>query len=231
MAGSAERPLAIIALSGGMDSCVVTALAAQSSELALLHVTYGQRTAKRERRAFTEIADFYRVPVERRLVAQIGYLAQIGGSSLTDHEIDVAPSSGAADEIPLSYVPFRNTHILSIAVSWGEVIGADSIHIGAVEQDSSGYPDCRVEYFRALQGVIDAGTRPDTHIRVQTPVIAMSKAEIIETGVRLSAPLNLSWSCYRSEDVACGECDSCVLRVRAFAQAGVPDPIPYAPTA
>ncbi len=157
MAGSAERPLAIIALSGGMDSCVVTALAAQSSELALLHVTYGQRTAKRERRAFTEIADFYRVPVERRLVAQIGYLAQIGGSSLTDHEIDVAPSSGAADEIPLSYVPFRNTHILSIAVSWGEVIGADSIHIGAVEQDSSGYPDCRVEYFRALQGVIDAG--------------------------------------------------------------------------
>ncbi len=230
MAGAAGRPLAIVALSGGMDSCVVTALAAQSNELALLHVVYGQRTATRELRAFTEIADFYQVPGERRLVTEIGYLAQIGGSSLTDPAIEVTPTSEAADEIPLSYVPFRNTHILSIAVSWGEIIGASSIHVGAVEEDSSGYPDCRAEYFDAFQGVIDAGTRPDTHIRVHTPVIAMSKAEIIKAGTRLSAPLHLSWSCYRREDVACGKCDSCTLRLRAFEQAGVTDPIPYAST-
>jgi len=230
MAGSAKRPLAIVALSGGMDSCVATALAAQSNELALLHVVYGQRTARRELRAFTEIADFYQVPGERRLVTEIGYLAQVGGSSLTDPAIEVTPTNDAADGIPLSYVPFRNTHILSIAVSWGEVIGASSIYVGAVEQDSSGYPDCRPEYFDAFQGVIEAGTRPDTHIRVETPVIAMSKAEIIKTGVRLSAPLHLSWSCYRSEDVACGKCDSCTLRLRAFKQAGVADPIPYAST-
>ena len=231
MTGPAERPLAIVALSGGMDSCVTAALAAQSNDLALLHVAYGQRTARRELRAFTEIADFYQVPEQRRLVTETGCLAQIGGSSLTDPAIEIAPSAEAPDGIPLSYVPFRNTHILSIAVSWGEVLGAASIYVGAVEQDSSGYPDCRAEYFDAFQSVVETGTRPDTHIRVQTPVIAMSKAEIIKTGIRLSAPLHLSWSCYQNEDVACGTCDSCVLRLRAFAQAGVADPIPYAPTA
>jgi len=228
MAGNAEQPLAVVALSGGMDSCVTAAIAAETSTLALLHVTYGQRTARRERRAFDQIAAFYGVPDERRLVADIDYLARIGGSSLTDPNENISLSGDAAG-IPSSYVPFRNTHILSIAVSWAEVVGARSIYMGAVEQDSSGYPDCRPAYFEAFAKVIEKGTRPETVIRVETPVIGMSKAEIVARGVDLAAPLHLTWSCYRGEDVACGKCDSCRLRIRAFEAAGVPDPIPYAP--
>lgn len=228
MAGNAEQPLAVVALSGGMDSCVTAAIAAETSALALLHVTYGQRAARRERRAFDQIAAFYRVPDERRLVAEIDYLARIGGSSLTDPNEEISVSGDAAG-IPSSYVPFRNTHILSIAVSWAEVIGAGSIYMGAVEQDSSGYPDCRPAYFEAFAKVIEKGTRPETVIRVETPVIGMSKAEIVARGVDLVAPLHLTWSCYRDEDAACGKCDSCRLRLRAFEAAGVPDPIPYAP--
>jgi len=228
MAGNAEQPLAVVALSGGMDSCVAAAIAAETSALALLHVTYGQRAARCERRAFDQIAAFYGVPDERRLVAEIDYLARIGGSSLTDPNEEISLSGDAAG-IPASYVPFRNTHVLSIAVSWAEVIGARSIYIGAVEQDSSGYPDCRPAYFEAFAKVIEKGTRPETVIRVETPVIGMSKAEIVARGVDLAAPLHLTWSCYRGEDVACGKCDSCRLRLRAFEAAGVPDPIPYAP--
>jgi 7-cyano-7-deazaguanine synthase len=228
MAGPTERPLAIVALSGGMDSCVAAAIAAQSNTLALLHVTYGQQTARRERRAFDEIADALGVPAGRRLVTTVDCLARVGGSSLTDPTMKARAPNEPADGIPLSYVPFRNTHILSIAVSWGEVIGASSIYVGAVEQDSSGYPDCRRAYFEAFQRVIELGARPGAGIRIETPVIGMSKAEIIARGIELAAPLHLTWSCYRSEDVACGECDSCTLRLRAFAKAGVSDPIRYA---
>ncbi|MFH1730426.1 MAG: 7-cyano-7-deazaguanine synthase QueC [Planctomycetota bacterium] len=228
MAGNAEQPLAVVALSGGMDSCVTAAIAAETSALALLHVTYGQRAARRERQAFDQIAAFYGVPDERRLVADIDYLARIGGSSLTDPNEEISLSGDAAG-VPSSYVPFRNTHILSIAVSWAEVIGAGSIYMGAVELDSSGYPDCRPAYFEAFAKVIEKGTRPETVIRVVTPVIGMSKAEIVARGVDLAAPLHLTWSCYRGEDAACGKCDSCRLRLRAFEAAGVPDPIPYAP--
>jgi 7-cyano-7-deazaguanine synthase len=228
MNDDARRPLAIVALSGGMDSCVAAAIAAQTSELALLHVTYGQRTARRERDCFDAIAAFHRIPDDRRLVADLGYLARIGGSSLTDPDIPVDVDGRMSDGIPASYVPFRNTHILSIAVSWAEVIGAESVVIGAVEQDSSGYPDCRPAYFRAFQEVVRQGTRPETFIRIDTPVVALSKAEIVKRGVELGAPLQLTWSCYRDEDVACGQCESCLLRRRAFDQAGVADPIPYA---
>ena len=254
-----EQPLAVVALSGGMDSCVTAAIARLANQLALLHVTYGQRTERRERRAFDEIADFYQVPDGRRLVADIGYLARIGGSSLTDRRIEVpdAPAKrgqitnfnartgrsrgtpAAAPEgpeisylspfcIPNTYVPFRNAHILSIAVSWAEVIGAEGVYIGAVEQDSSGYPDCRPAYFEAFQKLADAGTKPETAIRIQTPVIHMRKAEIVRKGVELGAPLHLTWSCYSEEGLACGKCDSCVLRLRAFEDAGVSDPIEYA---
>ena len=228
-----ERSLAVVALSGGMDSCVTAAIAAQGNRLALLHVTYGQRTARRERRAFEEIAGFYGVPAERRLIAEMGYLGRIGGSSLTDRGLEVnlagqagmpAPPAG----IPISYVPFRNTQILSIGVSWAEVIGAESVWIGAVEQDSSGYPDCRREYFEAFRRVAELGTRPETRIRIETPVIGMSKAEIVREGLRLGAPLHLTWSCYVGEERACGRCDSCVLRLRGFEGAGVRDPIEYA---
>ena len=217
---------AIVLLSGGMDSCVTAAMASgENDEFAFLHISYGQRTEGRERRAFNEIADHY--GVEQRLDVSIEYLAKIGGSSLTDEAMEVTAADLASKEIPTSYVPFRNANMLAIATSWAEVIGATAIYIGAVEEDSSGYPDCRPEFFEAFQRTIDAGTKPDTQIEIRTPIIHMSKAEIIKKGVELGAPLALTWSCYRSEDVACGTCDSCALRLRGFEQAGARDPIPY----
>jgi len=218
--------MAICLLSGGMDSCVTAAMASgENDELAFLHVSYGQRTEERERRAFSEIADHY--GVEHRLDVSIEYLAKIGGSSLTDEAMEVTEADLASKEIPTSYVPFRNANMLAIATSWAEVIGATAIYIGAVEEDSSGYPDCRPEFFAAFQKTIDAGTKPDTRIEIRTPIIKLSKAEIVKKGVELGAPLELTWSCYRSGDVACGTCDSCALRLRGFEQAGVQDPIAY----
>lgn len=224
----AEKPKAVVLLSGGMDSCVTAAIANQTHRLALLHASYGQRTERRERRSFEAIADFY--GVRERLVVRFDAFAQIGGSALTDQGIAV-PESGEALSphagIPITYVPFRNAHFLSAAVSWAEVIGASAIYIGAVAEDSSGYPDCRPEYYRAFQAVIREGTRPETHIEIVTPVIAMRKSEIVRRGVELGAPLHLTWSCYQSDDEACSMCDSCRLRLRAFAEAGVRDPIAY----
>ncbi len=218
-------PLAIVLVSGGMDSCVTAAIAAREYELAFLHLNYGQRTEKRELKAFVDIADYYKV--ERRLVVNVEHLRQIGGSSLTDDSIAVETADLHRPGIPTSYVPFRNAHILSIAVSWGEVIGATKIFIGAVEEDSSGYPDCRREYYDAFNTLIKLGTRPDTRLEVSTPIITMRKSEIVRKGIELQAPLHLSWSCYQREDAACGVCDSCALRLRGFAEAGVDDPIPY----
>ena len=219
--------LAICLVSGGMDSSVTAAIArAENDELGFLHVSYGQRTEARERRAFADLADHFRV--KKRLVASIEYLKLIGGSSLTDERIAVAQANLAAREIPTSYVPFRNSHLLAIATSWAEVKGAHRIYIGAVAEDSSGYPDCRPEFYDAFQQTIDAGTKPDTHIEIHTPIINLRKSEIIKRGLEMGAPLELTWSCYVSEDVACGGCDSCALRLRAFADAGVPDPIRYA---
>ena len=224
----AEKPKAVALLSGGMDSCVTAAIANEKYRLALLHASYGQRTEQRERRAFDEIADFY--GVRERLVVRFDAFAQIGGSALTDDRIKV-PESGEAlapdAGIPVTYVPFRNAHFLSAAVSWAEVIGATAIFIGAVAEDSSGYPDCRPEYYRAFQAVIREGTRPETHIEIVTPVIAMRKSEIVRRGLELGAPLDRTWSCYQFEDEACGACDSCRLRMQAFAQAGMRDPIAY----
>jgi len=219
--------LAICLVSGGMDSCVTAAIArAENDELGFLHISYGQRTEAREQRAFSDLADHF--GVRKRLVASIEYLKLIGGSSLTDERIKVAEANLAAREVPTSYVPFRNSHLLAIATSWAEVTGAGSIYIGAVAEDSSGYPDCRPEFYEAFQKTIDAGTKPDTHIEIRTPIINMRKSEIIKRGLELAAPLELTWSCYVSEDVACGRCDSCALRLRAFADAGLPDPIRYA---
>ena len=227
---------AVALLSGGMDSCVTTAIAAErhgAANLALLHAGYGQRTQAREQQAFTDIADFY--GVSRRLIVQLDHFKAIGGSALTDERIRVpenalgAPGPGGG-EIPVSYVPFRNAHFLSVAVSWAEAIGAQAVYIGAVAEDSSGYPDCRPEYYKVFQELVRVGTRPETHIEIVTPVITMKKSEIIRRGLGLGAPLHLTWSCYQSEDAACGVCDSCLLRLRAFAEAGVPDPIPYRQT-
>jgi 7-cyano-7-deazaguanine synthase len=219
--------LAICLVSGGMDSCVTAAIAREeNADLAFLHVSYGQRTEARERRAFSDLADYF--GVEQRLIASIEYLKRIGGSSLTDAGIEVTEANLASREIPTSYVPFRNSHLLAIATSWAEVTGADRIYIGAVAEDSSGYPDCRPEFYEAFQQTINAGTRPETNIEIVTPIIDLRKSEIIKRGLELKAPLELTWSCYKSEDVACGGCDSCALRLRAFAEAGVADSIPYA---
>ncbi|HTH51106.1 MAG TPA: 7-cyano-7-deazaguanine synthase QueC [Pyrinomonadaceae bacterium] len=216
----------IVLVSGGMDSCVTAAIAVrESGALAFLHVSYGQRTEARERQAFNDIADHY--GVNDRLDISIEHLAKIGGSSLTDDSIPVTEADLDSAEIPTSYVPFRNANMLAIATSWAEVIGANAIYIGAVAEDSSGYPDCRPEFYAAFQSVIETGTKPDTHIEIRTPIINLSKAEIVERGIGLDAPLHLTWSCYRGEDLACGTCDSCALRLRGFARAGFEDPIPY----
>jgi 7-cyano-7-deazaguanine synthase len=217
---------AICLVSGGMDSCVTAAIANnENDELAFLHVSYGQRTEKRELQAFEALADHYDVGL--RLVISLEHLALIGGSSLTDPAIVVTPADLNSRAIPSSYVPFRNSHLLAAAVSWGEVINASAIYIGAVAEDSSGYPDCRPEFYAAFQNVIDLGTKPDTNIRIRTPVINLRKSEIIRAGVELAAPLDLTWSCYQASELACGNCDSCALRLRAFREAGVPDPIAY----
>jgi 7-cyano-7-deazaguanine synthase len=221
-----EAQLAVCLVSGGMDSCVTAAIAQQENdELAFLHVSYGQRTEKRERESFEALADHFEV--KTRLVISLEQLARIGGSSLTDKAIAVTAANLSSSRIPSSYVPFRNAHLLSAAVSWGEVLKASSIYIGAVAEDSSGYPDCRPEFYDAFQSVIDLGTKPETRLTIRTPVIHMKKWEIVRKGVELSAPLHLTWSCYQESELACGNCDSCALRLRAFREAGVTDPIPY----
>lgn len=221
-----QRQLAICLVSGGMDSCVTAAIAREENdELAFLHVSYGQRTEKREREAFEAVAGWY--DVKTRLVISFEHLARIGGSSLTDTAIAVAEADLTSRAIPSSYVPFRNAHLLATAVSWGEVIDASAVYIGAVAEDSSGYPDCRPEFYAAFQEVIEAGTKPETRIAIRTPVIHMKKSEIVRKGLDLGAPLHLTWSCYRESDRACGTCDSCALRLRAFREAGATDPIPY----
>jgi len=220
------RPRAVVLLSGGMDSCVTAAIAAKEFDIAVLHVSYGQRTQARELRAFHDIADFF--GVRDRLAVSMEHLAKIGGSSLTDPAIPVARADLAGSGIPTSYVPFRNANMLAAAVSWAEVLGAGAVFIGAVEEDSSGYPDCRREFYAAFNETIRQGTKPETRITIQTPVIGLGKEEIIQLGTALKAPFHLTWSCYQREDIACGLCDSCALRLRAFQSAGIPDPIPYA---
>jgi 7-cyano-7-deazaguanine synthase len=220
------KPKAVVLASGGMDSCVTTAIAAQDYSLALLHLNYGQRTEARELEAFDSIADYFKA--EHRLVISMEHLSKIGGSSLTDQSISVSRADLQSKGIPSSYVPFRNANMLSVAVSWAEVINATAIFVGAVEEDSSGYPDCRKEFYEAFGTVIKTGTKPSTRIEIVTPVIEMSKAEIVLRGAALGAPFHLTWSCYQNEDVACGVCDSCALRLRGFQIAGIDDPIRYA---
>ena len=226
MTRSPDHPInAVVLLSGGMDSCVCAALAARDHRAAAVHVSYGQRTELRERHAFEGICD--RLGIRNRLIVRNEALRAIGGSALTDANIAVPESHAIGAGVPVTYVPFRNAHLLAVAVSWAEVLGAEKVYIGAVEPDSSGYPDCRPEYYRAFNEVVRAGTK-DGRIQVVTPLIAMRKSEIVRLGLELNAPFDLTWSCYQREDQACGVCDSCGLRLRAFREAGVEDPIPYA---
>jgi 7-cyano-7-deazaguanine synthase len=217
---------AIVLLSGGMDSCVCAALAARDHGAAAMHVSYGQRTEARELKSFMAICD--RLDIRDRLAVRNEALKAIGGSALTDQNIAVPESHAIGHDIPVTYVPFRNAHFLSVAVSWAEVLGASKIYIGAVEQDSSGYPDCRPGYYQAFNRVIEAGTKGGG-IEVVTPLIALRKSEIVRLGLELEAPFDLTWSCYSREDRACGVCDSCVLRLKAFQEADAIDPLPYAP--
>ena len=222
-----SKSRAVVLLSGGMDSCVCAALCVRDHDAAAVHVSYGQRTEERERRAFLAICD--RLRIRDRLIVRNEALRAIGGSALTDDRIAVPearPQIGHG--IPVTYVPFRNAHFLAVAVSWAEVLGAARVYIGAVQQDSSGYPDCRPEYYRAFNEVVRAGTR-EGRIQIVTPLIGMRKAEIVRLGLELGAPFDLTWSCYTREDAACGVCESCVLRLRAFAAARTPDPIAYVP--
>lgn len=226
-----KKEIAVIALSGGMDSatCLGTAIA-DGFEPAVLHLNYGQKTQRRETECYEKLCDFYKV--KYRLPVDIGYLTQIGGSSLTDSSIDVPVVNNleetTGEEIPNSYVPFRNANILAIAVSWAEVIGAAAIYIGATQVDFSGYPDCRGEFFDAFEKMANLGTKPETHIEIRTPLLNFTKADIVRRAVSLGVPLELTWSCYKDDDEACGECESCLLRLKGFREAGMVDPIPYA---
>ncbi len=228
-----SKTKAIVLLSGGMDSCVCAALAARDYQAAALHVDYGQRTEARERQAFDGICD--RLGIKERLLLRNPVFAAIGGSALTDDKIAVpeasaefngTPPDQRGSQIPVTYVPFRNAHFLAAAVSWAEILHAEKIMIGAVEQDSSGYPDCRPEFYQSYNQAIRTGTK-EGRIEVITPLIGLRKADIVTLGLELGAPLDLTWSCYSREDRACGVCESCVLRLRAFAAAGAKDPIPY----
>jgi 7-cyano-7-deazaguanine synthase len=225
-----KKDLAIVLVSGGMDSCVCAAIANELYRPAFLHVNYGQRTEARELKSFNDIAIFYKV--EKRLVVSLEHLKVIGGSALTDTSIPVPElitqnSQLKTSSIPITYVPFRNAHLLSIATSWAEVIGATKIFIGAVEEDSSGYPDCRETFYRAFNKVIETGTKPETRIEIVTPLIHLKKSEIVRKGMELKAPFHFTWSCYQASEKACGKCESCALRLKGFREAGIQDPIPY----
>lgn len=220
-----KRDLAVVLVSGGLDSCVTAAIADQAYDMAFLHVQYGQRTEERELLAFQSIADSYHV--SKRLVTSIEHLKKIGGSSLVDTSMEIPKGDADRREIPATYVPFRNAHLISIAVSWGEVINARKIFIGAVYEDSSGYPDCRREYYDIFNQLIEVGTRPETDIEIETPIIGLKKSHIVKKGIELKAPLEFTWSCYQNSEKACGICDSCVLRLRGFEEAGIKDPIEY----
>ena len=222
---TSNRFKAVVLISGGMDSCVTAAIASRSYNIAAVHVSYGQPTERRELQSFHAVADYF--GASERLVVRLEHLRSIGGSSLTDSGIPIHDANLTSLEIPNTYVPFRNAHFLSIATSWAEVLGARKIFIGAVWEDSSGYPDCRPEYYEAFNKVIRAGTRPTTDIAIETPLIYLAKRDIVKRGAALNAPFHLTWSCYRDSDIACGACDSCALRLRAFRQAEMEDPIAY----
>lgn len=218
---------AVCLISGGLDSCVAAAVAhAAGCELSFLHLSYGQRTETREQECFHAIAEHYQV--QDRIVVRLPHLHTIGGSALTDPQISLPSGDLHRRGIPISYVPFRNANFLAAAVSLAEVRRASRIYIGAVEEDSSGYPDCRESFFEAFNLVIRLGTRPETQIHIETPLLHLSKAEIVRKGMGLGAPLGQTWSCYQGVEKACGDCDSCLLRLRGFALAGLEDPIDYA---
>ena len=220
-----KRQTAVVLASGGLDSCVAAAVARRDFDLALFHANYAQRTLVRELESFRAQAAFYQVV--STLEVDLNYLGEIGGSSLTDFDQAVPTGEVEPPGIPSTYVPFRNTNLLAAAVAWAEVLGAEAVFIGANVLDNPGYPDCRPEYFEAFNRLIELGTRPETHLRIHTPLIHLDKGGIVRLGLKLGAPFELTWSCYQDELRACGRCSSCRLRLKGFRAAGLPDPIPY----
>jgi 7-cyano-7-deazaguanine synthase len=220
-----EKKKAVVLVSGGMDSALTAAIASENHELLFLHADYGQRTQSRELKAFNDLANHFKA--NKILKVNLSHFKSIGASSITDKHIKVEKANLKSKKIPSSYVPFRNANLLAAAVSWAEAEGAEKIYIGAVEEDSSGYPDCRRVFFDSFEEMITNGTKPGKRIRIMTPLIKMSKKQIVLKSIALNVPIELTWSCYKSSKKACGECDSCALRLRGFQQAGVEDRIPY----
>ncbi|MCE5304686.1 MAG: 7-cyano-7-deazaguanine synthase QueC [Chloroherpetonaceae bacterium] len=221
---------AIVLLSGGMDSAVVAAVALNDGyDVSALHLNYGQRTQSRELQAFYDLCEYY--SIQEKLIVDIEYLNQIGGTSLIDKSIPIPKNAVENTRIPNTYVPFRNGNILAIAVSWAEVIGADAIYIGANTIDSSGYPDTSKEFLEAFELAANLGTKfgiaGSSKLKIKAPLIDLSKKDIVLKGKELNVPFELTWSCYEDNEIACGECDSCLLRLRGFQEAGAIDPIPY----
>lgn len=220
---SGRTELAIILLSSGMDSAVCASVARENYRLAFLHVQYGQRTANKELECFTKLCDYFQP--EKILIAEAPFLKKIGASSLTDESLPIPESEEPG--IPSTYVPFRNGIFLSIAAAWAEAIGAKKIFIGVNQIDFSGYPDCRDSFLRAFNLAIREGTKPETEIDIEAPLLYLSKKEIVSLGMRLGTPFDLTWSCYKEEELACGLCSSCRLRIKAFMEAGFRDPLRY----
>lgn len=209
-----------------MDSATAAYEAKQRGyDLYFLHTTYGQQTADKESTCAQELGDL--MDVADFLQIETDHLARIGASSLTDDSMDVQKVDLDSDEIPSSYVPFRNANLLSIAVSFAEANDCVAIFIGAHSEDYSGYPDCRPTFFDSFQQVIEFGTKPETSIELVTPFVDWTKTEIVERGLELGVPYELTWSCYREEGPACGTCDACAYRLKAFQKVGVADPIKY----
>jgi 7-cyano-7-deazaguanine synthase len=209
-----------------MDSATAAFEAKQRGyDLYFLHTTYGQQTADKESECAQKLADY--MDVADFLHIETDHLARIGASSLTDENIDVEEVDLDSDEIPSSYVPFRNSNLLSMATSYAEANDCGAIFIGAHSEDYSGYPDCRPEFFDAFQQVIDIGTKPETSIDLVAPFVDWTKTEIAERGLDLDVPYELTWSCYRDEEPACGTCDACAYRLKAFQDVGMKDPIRY----
>ncbi len=221
-----DKKRCVCIISGGMDSTLASYMMKNKGyEIIGVHFNYAQRTEQRELKAFNDICDA--LGVACRYVLDTEFFSKLGASALTDTSIEV-PISGVEEGIPVTYVPFRNGIFLSMAVAIAEKEGAEAIAIGVVEEDSSGYPDCRESFIEAFEKAANLGTKPRTDISIQMPLVHLKKSEIVQKAMELDVPLELTWSCYKNEDVACGVCDSCRLRLNGFKQAGIKDPLPYA---
>ncbi|MCD6418239.1 7-cyano-7-deazaguanine synthase QueC [bacterium] len=223
-----EKPLAVVLVSGGMDSATALGISAsEGNRIALIHFDYGQRNRIRERTAFDALAEHFNA--ERTLIVPMDFLKIIGGSALTDENIPVPEEMPAKGEIPATYVPFRNGIMLAVAAAWAEVIGASKIFTGFVEEDSSGYPDCREVFVNAMEKAINLGRRPEGKVEIIAPLLHKTKAEIVSIGTKLKIPYELTWSCYLGGEYHCGKCPACRLRKKAFIEARIKDPTIYEP--